>query len=197
MPDAKNNTLRIDSRVTLADGNSMPLLGLGTWAAKGGGETRDAVANALEAGYRHIDTAKMYDNERDVGEAVRESTVPRAEIFVTTKLWDNDQGYDAALKAFDRSLEELGQPRLKNSPAVPHDTRKGCPYLSNNGGLGRVIELLDAHGDVASLDPFHVWAGCSGGCFPDGLRQRPLFWELCRHGLVVPVAEGGPSFFRR
>ena len=108
MPDAKNNTLRIDSRVTLADGNSMPLLGLGTWAAKAGGETRDAVANALEAGYRHIDTAKMYDNERDVGEAVRESTVPRAEIFVTTKLWDNDQGYDAALKAFDRSLGELG-----------------------------------------------------------------------------------------
>ena len=100
--------LRIDTRVRLQDGNTMPLLGLGTWAAKAGGETRDAVASALETGYRHIDTAKMYGNEQDVGEAVRDSTVPRAEIFVTTKLWDSDQGYDAALEAFDRSMAELG-----------------------------------------------------------------------------------------
>ena len=100
--------LSIDTRVSLSDGNSMPLLGLGTWAAQPGGETRDAVAFALETGYRHIDTAKMYGNEQDVGEAVRQSSIPRQEIFVTTKLWDSDQGYQSANNAFDRSMDQLG-----------------------------------------------------------------------------------------
>jgi len=100
--------LAIDSRVSLSDGNSMPLLGLGTWAAQPGGETRDAVAFALETGYRHIDTATMYGNEQDVGEAVRQSSIPRQEIFVTTKLWDSDQGYQSANNAFDRSMDQLG-----------------------------------------------------------------------------------------
>ena len=100
--------LSIDSRVSLSDGNSIPLLGLGTWAAQPGGETRDAVAFALETGYRHIDTAKLYNNERDVGEAVRESGIARAEIFITTKLWNSDQGYQSAHDAFNRSMDELG-----------------------------------------------------------------------------------------
>ena len=100
--------LSIDSRVSLSDGNSIPLLGLGTWEAQPGGETRDAVAFALETGYRHIDTAKLYNNERDVGEAVCDSGIPRAEIFVTTKLWNSDQGYQSAHDAFNRSMDELG-----------------------------------------------------------------------------------------
>ena len=100
--------LSIDSRVSLSDGNSIPLLGLGTWAAQPGGETRDAVAFALETGYRHIDTAKLYNNERDVGEAVRESGIARGEIFITTKLWNSDQGYQSAHDAFNRSMDELG-----------------------------------------------------------------------------------------
>ncbi|GIS90288.1 MAG: hypothetical protein CM1200mP20_03290 [Pseudomonadota bacterium] len=81
LPDAKNNTLRIDSRVTLADGNSMPLLGLGTWAAKAGGD-RDAVAKHWGPVTGTLTPPKC-SNERDVGEPVRESTVPRAEIFFT------------------------------------------------------------------------------------------------------------------
>ena len=100
--------LSIDSRASLSDGNSIPLLGLGTWEAQPGGETRDAVAFALETGYRHLDTAKLYNNERDVGEAIRESGIARAEIFVTTKLWDSDQGYQSALDAFKCSMDELG-----------------------------------------------------------------------------------------
>ena len=100
--------LSIDSRVSLSDGNSIPLLGLGTWAAQPGGETRDAVAVALETGYRHIDTAKLYNNERYVGAAVRESGIARAEIFITTKLWNSDQGYQSAHDAFNRSMDELG-----------------------------------------------------------------------------------------
>jgi diketogulonate reductase-like aldo/keto reductase len=78
------------------------------WQAPAGAQTKGAVLMALRAGYRHIDTARIYGNEADVGEAVRESGIPREEIFVTTKLWNEDQGYDSARRAFDASLVRLG-----------------------------------------------------------------------------------------
>ena len=99
--------LKIDSRVTLSDGNIMPLLGLGVWDAKSGKETYDAVIHALKSGYRHIDTAEMYGNERDVGSAVIDSGLTRKDVFITTKLWDSGLGYDHALNAFDISLRKL------------------------------------------------------------------------------------------
>ncbi len=101
-------SLTLGSRVALNDGNKMPVLGLGMWQAGSGKETRKAVAYALELGYRLFDTAKLYGNERDVGVAVRESGIPREEIFVTTKLWNNDHGYESALRAFEKSRHELG-----------------------------------------------------------------------------------------
>ena len=99
--------LKINSRITLQDGNSMPLFGLGVWAAQSGKETYDSTFYALKTGYRHIDTAEMYGNEKDVGNAVIDSGINRAEIFVTTKLWDSGLGYDHALKAFDASLKKM------------------------------------------------------------------------------------------
>ena len=102
-----SNHLNINSRVTLHDGNRMPLFGLGVWAAQSGQETYDAVLYALKTGYRHIDTAEMYGNEKDVGKAVVDSGINRAEVFVTTKLWDSGLGYDHALKAFDVSLQKM------------------------------------------------------------------------------------------
>ena len=102
-----NSKLKIDSRVALSDGNSMPLLGLGVWDAKSGKETYDAVIHALSKGYRHIDTAELYGNEKDVGSAVIDSGIAREEIFITTKLWDSGLGYDHALNAFDVSLKKL------------------------------------------------------------------------------------------
>ena len=99
--------LNINSRIILHDGNSMPLFGLGVWAAQSGQETYDAVLYALKTGYRHIDTAEMYGNEKDVGKAVVDSGINRAEVFVTTKLWDSGLGYDHALKAFDVSLQKM------------------------------------------------------------------------------------------
>ena len=102
-----NSQLEIDSRVALSDGNSMPMLGLGVWDAKSGKETYDAVIHALNIGYRHIDTAEMYGNEKDVGNAVIDSGLPRKDIFITTKLWDSGLGYDHALNAFDVSLNNL------------------------------------------------------------------------------------------
>lgn len=85
----------------------MPRIGLGVYQSKEGREVKQAIAYALAAGYRHIDTAKIYGNEEGVGEAVHASGIPREDIFITTKLWNSDQGYDSALRAIDGSLARL------------------------------------------------------------------------------------------
>jgi 2,5-diketo-D-gluconate reductase A len=93
--------------ITLNDGARIPQIGFGVFQITED-ETAAAVSHALDAGYRHIDTAALYRNERAVGRAVRESGIPRENIFVTTKVWNTDQGYDATLRAFSASLERLG-----------------------------------------------------------------------------------------
>ncbi len=98
----------LGTTVELNNGVAIPQLGLGVFRSGQGGETRDAVLRALEVGYRHIDTAAIYRNEADVGEGVRASGLPRADVFVTTKLWNDDHGYDETLRAYDASLERLG-----------------------------------------------------------------------------------------
>ncbi|MDB5217023.1 MAG: oxidoreductase of aldo/keto reductase family, subgroup 1 [Myxococcaceae bacterium] len=92
----------------LRSGGSIPQVGLGVWQSPRGDVTRDAVLAALRSGYRHVDTARIYGNEADVGAAVRDSGLPRGDVFVTTKLWNDDQGFDKALRAFDTSLSKLG-----------------------------------------------------------------------------------------
>ena len=103
------DTSNLQSTVALANGTHMPVLGLGVWKMAEGQETEDAVLWALEAGYRHIDTARLYGNEKSVGNAVRkfmkESGVKREEIFVTTKLWPSD--YFNPEKGFTESMEKL------------------------------------------------------------------------------------------
>ena len=93
--------------VTLNDGNSMPQVGLGVWQTPPV-DTERAVATALEAGYRHVDTAAGYFNEREVGKAVTASGLAREDVFVTTKLRNAGQGYDSTLAAFDTSMKHLG-----------------------------------------------------------------------------------------
>lgn len=97
--------------VQLNDGLRMPQLGLGLWQTPAD-ETASVVRTALEAGYRAVDGAAIYGNERGLGEALKDGPVPRDQVFVTTKLWNDKQGYDAALTAFDRSLDRLGLDRL-------------------------------------------------------------------------------------
>ncbi len=97
----------ITSKAQLNDGFAMPRFGLGTFLSEAGQATQDAVSWALAAGYRHIDTARIYGNERDVGWAVRESGIPRSDIFITTKVWNDDQGYDSTLAACEASLKRL------------------------------------------------------------------------------------------
>jgi diketogulonate reductase-like aldo/keto reductase len=99
--------LTISSTVTLRGGVELPRLGLGVYQSRPGAETRLAVQAALQLGYRHVDTARAYGNERDVAEGIAASGVPRREVFVTTKLWNSDHGYDEALRACDDSLARL------------------------------------------------------------------------------------------
>lgn len=94
--------------IELNDGNKIPVIGFGVFQIPNDGSTKKAVLEALKAGYRHIDTAAAYFNEAEVGEAIRESGIPREEIFVTSKLWLQDHGYEPALKGLDTSLKNLG-----------------------------------------------------------------------------------------
>ncbi|BAV87301.1 aldo/keto reductase [Rothia aeria] len=93
--------------ITFNDGNSIPQLGYGVWQIEDNGAA-DAVGTALETGYRHIDTASIYGNEVGVGRGIVTSSVPREDIFLTTKLWNSDQGFEKAIAALDASLERLG-----------------------------------------------------------------------------------------
>lgn len=94
--------------VTLNDGNKIPAVGFGVFLISNDGATYEAVTQALKAGYRHIDTAAAYFNEAEVGKAVKDSGISREEIFITSKLWLQDYGYEAAKKGLETSLEKLG-----------------------------------------------------------------------------------------
>ncbi|KIL74410.1 aldo/keto reductase [Bacillus badius] len=93
--------------VTLNNGLKMPQLGFGVWQVEDDQATV-AVTKAIETGYRSIDTAMVYQNETGVGKAIQQSSVPREELFITTKVWNSDQGYENTLRAFEESLERLG-----------------------------------------------------------------------------------------
>ena len=93
---------------TLSNGVHIPCVGFGTWQSKDGPEARDSVAEALRAGYRHIDTAQGYGNEESVGQAVKESGLNREDIFITSKLTNSVRGYSETLSAFHESLRKLG-----------------------------------------------------------------------------------------
>ncbi|MDC8003922.1 aldo/keto reductase [Aureisphaera galaxeae] len=97
----------IDQLFTLNNGIIMPSLGLGVLFAQNDGEVENAVISALEAGYRKIDTASAYQNEEGVGRGITKSGIDRKDIFLTTKVWNSEQGYDNTLRAFDQSLERL------------------------------------------------------------------------------------------
>lgn len=98
----------LGDEVALANGVTIPCVGFGTYKNTDPAECLSSVREALAAGYRHVDTAQFYFNEENVGEAIRESGLPRNEIFLTTKVWNTSQGYDNTLRAFDESMGKLG-----------------------------------------------------------------------------------------
>ena len=187
--------------VRLNNGIDLPVVGLGVYQAARGEETRSAVREALALGYRHVDTAAAYRNERDVGAGLRDSGVPRDEVFVTTKLWNDHQGYDSALAAFDDSMGRLGLEVLDlyllHWP-VPGKRLDSWRALERLAGEGRVrsigvsnfmphhLDELLAHANVVpavnqiEVSPF--------------LQQRNVREACARHGIVVeaysPLTKG-------
>lgn len=100
--------LNIETKVELNNGKQIPLFGLGVYLTSEGQEIRQTLQTAFEIGYRHIDTAAFYANEEGCGAAIRESGIPREEFYITTKLWNDDHGYDQAMRAFDLSHKKIG-----------------------------------------------------------------------------------------
>ncbi|CAM3631886.1 aldo/keto reductase [Aeromicrobium ponti] len=98
----------LQSATTLHNGVKMPWFGLGVFKVQDGDEVVQSVKAALKAGYKSIDTAAVYKNEEGVGQAIKDAGVPREELFITTKVWNSDQGYESAIQAFETSLEKLG-----------------------------------------------------------------------------------------
>jgi diketogulonate reductase-like aldo/keto reductase len=129
----------VSQQLTLNTGRQLPAIGFGTWELQPDGPTQQAVLTALDTGYRVIDTAKLYGNEHDVGAAVRESGIPRQEICVVTKVWNDDQGYERTLAACERSLEQLGLDYIDiyliHWPATTrrHDSWRAMEKLQNDG----------------------------------------------------------------
>lgn len=138
----------------LHDTVEMPMLGLGVFQVKDGDEVRNAVSWAIEAGYWLIDTATIYRNETGVGEAIRSLGVPRDEVFITTKLWNSEQGYDSALVAIDASLERLGMEYVDlylihwPVPEKTAETWRALEHIQSEG-LARAI-------GISNFQPHHV-----------------------------------------
>jgi 2,5-diketo-D-gluconate reductase A len=186
--------------VSLNSGVAMPQVGFGTWEVG-----RREVELALEAGYRSIDTASMYGNEREIGDAIAASGVARDELFVATKVWNDAHGYDAALRSFDQSLGRLGLDVLDllliHWPAPERDlyveTWQAFERLLADGAVRAIgvsnfevehLERLARETDVTpmvnqvELNPY--------------LPQRPLREYGAAHGIVTeawrPLGKGGP-----
>lgn len=97
-----------EKKITLSNGVEMPVIGYGSWLTEDGKVAADAVRTAIEVGYRAIDTAEVYFNEAGVGEGIRQSGIARKDLFITTKVHNDSQGYDKCLRAFDESMKKLG-----------------------------------------------------------------------------------------
>lgn len=142
---------KVTDSFVLSNGVSIPCLGFGTWQSPPD-EAASSVRHALLSGYRHIDTAAQYGNESDVGRGIRESGVPREDIFLTTKLWNDERGYETTLAAFERSLKNLGTDYIDlyliHWPATPHRFEN---WQELNIGTWRAFEKLYKEGRIRSI----------------------------------------------
>lgn len=138
----------------LNNGVEIPVLGFGIFKAKDGEEAYHAVLEALKAGYRHIDTAAIYQNEESVGQAIKDSGVPREEMFVTTKLWNSQQTYEQTRQALEKSIEKLGLDYLDlyliHWPN-PKPLRENDAWKTRNAEVWRAMEDLYQEGKIRAI----------------------------------------------
>ncbi len=169
--------------ITLNSGTTIPQLGLGVWQATND-ETEHAVRFALdEAGYRHIDTAAAYGNEEGVGRGIANSSVAREDIFLTTKLWNADQGYEPALKAFDTSIDKLGVDYvdlyLIHWPLQDNDR-----LLRTWDALEKIAESGRAKAiGVCNFEPHHLQLLVERGGLLPAVDQVELHPHLTQHAI--------------
>ncbi|MFC4004760.1 aldo/keto reductase [Prauserella oleivorans] len=189
--------------VTLPGGVAMPQVGFGVFQVPPP-ETAQAVSAALDAGYRSIDTAAAYRNEAGVAKAIADSGIPRQELFLTTKLWNSDHGYDAALRAFDASLAEL-----RTDYVDLYLIHWPVPELDLYAETWRALERLHAEGrakaiGVSNFQPHHLERLAQSAEVQPAVNQVELHPYLqqrevrdydAQHGIVTeawsPIAKGG------
>ena len=184
---------------TLSNGVAIPWVGFGTWQTPDGQVAADSVKAALTAGYRHIDTASIYKNEAGVGQGIRESGVPREEIFVTTKIWNNKRGYEKTRESVEKSLERLGLDYLDmvliHWPAAPHRVEN---WEELNQSTWQALTDLYKEGKiraigVSNFKPHHLKALLEAEVKPmvnqielhPGMTQQETV-DLCKeHGILL------------
>ncbi|HEY3317098.1 MAG TPA: aldo/keto reductase [Coriobacteriia bacterium] len=188
-------------RVEIAEGVLMPRLGVGTYKAKAGYEVEQEVGWALEVGYRGIDTAALYGNEDGVGRAIAAGGIPRDELFVATKVWNDDQGYATTRAAFRESLSKLALDYVDlylmhwPIPSLMEDTWRAMQEI-HAVGAARAIGVCNflPHHLERLLSFAEVPPAVDQVEFHPGLQQPDLMWYLHDHGIVqqawAPVMRG-------
>ena len=193
--------LSLASTRALSNGVAIPLLGLGTYKAAQGFEVESEVTAALEIGYRGIDTARIYGNEDGVGRAIAASSIPRDQLFVATKVWNDDQGYESTLAAFDGSMRRLGLDVLDlylvhwPQPALTRDTWRAMEELYASGRVraigvcNHLVHHLEEMRHFAAVMPMVDQVEHHPGL------QQPALREWCAaNGIVLqawaPVMRG-------
>jgi 2,5-diketo-D-gluconate reductase A len=185
-------TRSLDTTVLLHGDVAIPQLGLGVFKVGDGDDVEAAIAAAIDVGYRHIDTAMIYRNEEGVGRALAASDIPRSDIFVTTKLWNSDQGYDSSLAAIDESLARLGLDHvdlyLVHWPKPEH-TRDTWRAMEEIRASGRARAI-----GVSNFLPEHIDQLLEHATVPPSINQiefhphlqSPELVEYCsQHGIVI------------
>ena len=186
------NQINFSTKVKLNNGVEMPILGLGTWQITSGKEAEGAVLNALKAGYRLIDTAEIYGNEESVGKALNKSGIPREEVFITTKLWNSEHGYESAIAACGRSLKRLGLSYIDlylihwPVTGLRNETWKAMETLLEEGkcraiGVSNYMirhleEILDNSPTIPAVNQVE---------FSPYLYQKDLLEFCCSHGIQL------------
>lgn len=169
--------------VTLNNGVQMPQLGFGVWQITPDDQATAAVLTAFDAGYRAVDTARIYTNEGGVGAALEQSELNREDVFITTKLWNNEQGYDSVLRAFDNSLAKLGTDYLDL-----YLIHWPVPFHGKYVETWRAFEKLYADGRVRSIgvsnfEPNHLRTLLDTATVVPALNQIEFHPYLQQHEL--------------
>ena len=176
-------SLKLRDTLQLNSGRHIPLLGFGTWKLNDGQEVKDAVTTALKVGYRHIDTAAIYENERGVGEAIRDSGLPRSQVFVTTKIWNNAirQGRAAVIEACHESIERLGLGYV--DLLLLH-----WPIVGKDREAWKALEQLYHEGKARSIGVSNYLSHHLDALLKSGVSVRPMVNQIEFHPYLLQPA---------